>query len=44
MAIITDLVDIIGAEANLRIGQTNSIGVLLSKQIRNHRLHAGAGK
>ena len=44
MAIITNVVDVLRSQTRLRIGNSLTFGMRLTKQVRNHRLHSGARK
>ena len=44
MTIIANVVNILRSQTRLRIGNSLTFGVCLTKQVRNHRLHSGARK
>ena len=44
MAIIANVVNVLRSQTRLRIGNSLTFGVRLTKQVRNHRLHSGARK
>ena len=44
MAIIANVVDVLRSQTRLRIGNSLTFGMRLTKQVWNHRLHSGARK